>query len=528
MNPGEAALAFLEGLALIVSPCILPVLPLVLATSVAGGKGRPFGVIAGFVVMFGLFTLFARGILAATGVEPATIRAFSLVFLTLFALTMLLEPLARGFAALTRRLADMGGRLANIKGEGFLSGAGIGAAIALVWTPCAGPILGAVLVQVIRQQDDAHAAFVILSFAFGAGVPMLGIALFGRLLTGRMGFFMRHAAALRRIMGALILASVLFIASGAMLPSFSEPEKISVSNNALGHALPEPYAAPGFIDIEGWINSQPLTMEGLKGKVVLVDFWTYSCINCIRTLPYVTRWYNDYSKLGLVVVGVHSPEFAFEKDRRNVEAAVVDNGIKYPVALDNELSTFVNFKNKYWPAHYLIDRDGKVVYTHFGEGNYDVTENNIRFLLGIGNTAKLAKTAPVTSQGQTPETYLGYRRGKLDGAVRDQTHVYQAQEGLPLNGWALSGAWKVESERIVAQEKGASLIMRFKAGRVFLVMGGEKPVNANVDFNNMARSFTVDRNKLYELLAQDSPQEGTITITADGPGLELYAFTFGR
>lgn len=531
MSIGETSLAFVEGLALIVSPCILPVLPLVLATSVSGGRARPFGVIAGFTIMFGLFTLFARALLAGAGIDPETIRNISLVFLTLFGLTLLVEPLSRRFAALTGRLADFGGRIASRNGEGFASGVGIGAAIALVWTPCAGPILGAVLVQVIRQQDDAHAIAVIMAFALGAAMPMLAIALGGRALMAKATFLSRHADALRKGMGVLMLASVVFIASGAMLPSFGEPEKISVRNTALVKPLDQPYPAPDFAEIEQWFNTEPLTMAQLKGKVVLVDFWTYSCINCIRTLPYVTRWDREYRDDGLVVVGVHSPEFEFEKKPANVQAAIGDNGIGYPVAMDNRLSTFLAFKNKYWPAHYLIDKQGNVVYTHFGEGDYDVTENNIRFLLGLNDTAPAAEAIPVTSKGQTPETYLGYKRGKLANAVQGKPQRYEMAQSQPaLNGWDLGGTWRVDAQKITALERGAAIRLHYKSGKVFLVMGiaGEKPVDVIVTHDGKQTSITVDRNRLYELVANGAPREGIVTITAQDAGLEAYAFTFGN
>ncbi|MFZ3017191.1 MAG: cytochrome c biogenesis protein DipZ [Gallionella sp.] len=547
MNALDIGLAFLEGLALIVSPCILPVLPLVLATSVDGGRRRPYGIIIGFVLAFSLFAMAARELVSLLGLDLDIVKDASLVLLALFGLVLLSEKLSEKFSALTQGAANLGNDLASTKGEGLLSGILIGALIGLVWTPCAGPILAAVLVQVIRQETDLAGNLIILSFGIGAGIPMLIIALTGRKLMSKLGFFTRHAEAVRKGFGVLILLAVAYIASGANIESlFMNAKKVEAPRGelVLQEGLRQPYAAPEFAEIAAWENSPPLTMAGLKGKVVLVDFWTYSCINCVRTLPYLTDWDRKYRDMGLVIVGVHSPEFEFEKKLSNVQAAIAQHGIRYPVAQDNRLSTWLNFNNRYWPAHYLIDRQGQVVYTHFGEGQYDVTENNIRYLLGLkekGQTLKVNE--PTYAHGQTPETYLGYARADSFGGgtvARDAQRGYRFSESLPDDAWALDGKWKVEREKIVGGEKGAALRLNFNARKVFLVLGTSsgKPVRVTISLNGEpvgghagkdapAGVVTVGRNTLYELVDQGASKRGLIEIEAQEAGLEAYAFTFG-
>ncbi len=543
----DIGLAFLEGLALIVSPCILPVLPLVLAASVDGGRRRPYGIILGFVLAFAAIALLARQLVALLGIDLDTVKTGSLVLLGLFGLVLMSARLSAGFSALTRGTADLGNRIAGRGGEGFGSGLLIGALIGLVWTPCAGPILAAVLVQVVRQQNNLGGVFVIFSFALGAGVPMLLIALAGRRLVSRLGFLTRHAEAVRRGFGVLILLSVAAIASGAGTRLFAiggNGESAPARGLALEHALAVPYPAPAFTGVTTWLNSPPLTMQQLKGKVVLIDFWTYSCINCVRTLPHLTEWYRKYHDKGLVIVGVHSPEFEFEKNVDNIRAALKRYGIHYPVAVDNDYGTWDAYHNRYWPAHYLIDRSGKVVYTHFGEGNYEVTENNIRYLLGLGAGGQSAAAAtPAFSFDQTPETYLGYARAEhfAGGEQRhDATGDYRFPARLARNEWALQGQWRIGSQRITAEAKGAALRLHFHARKVFLVLGSRdgRPVHATLTLNGApvgthagkdapGGAVRIDRDTLYELIDQGSTKDGLLELRAEDPGLTAYAFTFG-
>lgn len=545
MSPIEIGLSFLEGLALIASPCILPVLPLVLATSVEGGRRRPFGIILGFVIAFTLFALLSRKLVMAFNINLDTIKDGSLIFLAIFGLILLSTKLSSWFSSLTQRFANAGNNLTINAKDGFFSGILIGMLIGLVWTPCAGPILAAILVQVIRQESDLQALFLIAAFAFGAGVPMLIVSLTGRGIVTKLSFFTKHAEMVRKTFGIIILISVALIASGFDFTSLSAKNDSQVITNedSLINAI-SPYNAPEFAGIDSWLNSKPLTMASLKGKVVLIDFWTYSCINCVRTFPYITEWDKKYRDKGLVIIGVHSPEFEFEKNEANVKAALAKYGIKYPVALDNKLDTWTNFKNQYWPAHYLIDEEGQVVYTHYGEGAYNVTENNIRYLLGLNKIAPESSTKSVRSNNQTPETYLGSSRASNFSSpetANSEVQNFSIPELLPLNHWALSGKWRIEKERITAEEPGAKLRFHFTSGKVFVVLGTKdgKPVAATVTLNGKASEvdsgkdapngkLIVNQHTLYEIINQDSAKEGVLEIITQDAGLEAYAFTFGN
>ncbi|HEU5047022.1 MAG TPA: cytochrome c biogenesis protein DipZ [Rickettsiales bacterium] len=537
MNILETSSAFLEGLALIASPCILPVLPLVLGASAGGGKKQPFGVIAGFILTFSLFALFSRKLVAVFGIDLDIIKHISLALLAVFGLVLLSGKLSSLFSSWTQKAAAIGNLVPSGKGDTLLGGLMIGALIGLVWTPCAGPILAVVLVQVIRQQTDASGMAILFAFALGAGLPMLAIALTGRKLMERLGFLHRHAETIRKGCGLAILLAAIYIASGVDFSTHSTASSTPISEQAgLVDALSSPYEAPEIAGITDWLNSPPLTLASLKGKVVLVDFWTYSCINCIRTLPYITQWDKLYRDKGLVIIGVHSPEFEFEKKPENVKAALAQYGIHYPVALDSHLSTWSNFNNLYWPAHYLIDQQGRVVYTHFGEGGYDVTEHNIRTLLGVSNsTPKSAEQeAADFNRPQTPETYLGYARADRFGGESElkanSISSFHFPATLDADHWALQGQWDVSAERITAQENGAAIRMHFRAGNVFLVLGneGSTPASATILVNGKPyKTLTVDRHMLYTIISQDKAGEGIVDIIAGNAGLEAYAFTFG-
>jgi cytochrome c biogenesis protein CcdA/thiol-disulfide isomerase/thioredoxin len=539
-------LGFIEGLGLILSPCILPILPFILSGSLEGGKKRPLGIILGFIITFSLFTFFSKKLVEYSGVDLNLIRNISFGLLFLFGIVMLSSYLTEKFSLLTQRFANVGSQSASVNPQsGFIGGVLFGGLIGFIWTPCAGPILAAVIVQTVLQQTTIGSFLIILAFAIGAGVPMLLIALFGRAIVSRLNFFKQHSMVLRKILGVIILASVgwMFYGENASANLSSTTPQPATFSNQLTDGI-TPYPAPAIQGITAWINSQPLQLSQLKNKVVLIDFWAYSCINCIRTMPYLKDWYAKYHDKGFVIIGVHAPEFEFERDYNNVKNSAEKNGLTYPIALDNNFITWQNYNNRYWPAHYLIDKQGNVVYQHFGEGNYDITENNIRYLLGLNATIPTQAEQQTESWSQTPETYLGYDRADSfsspESMAKDTVKHYTFPTVLNDNDWALNGEWNILSQRIVSQAPNAAIKIRFVAKKVFVVMGsatgksipvkvtlnGEAVVNEKgKDVNN--GMMQVDQHTLYEAIVLKTPQTGVLELTALAPGLEIYTFTFG-
>jgi cytochrome c biogenesis protein CcdA/thiol-disulfide isomerase/thioredoxin len=519
------AIGLLAGAITAVSPCVLPVLPILLAGGASGGQRRPYAIVAGLVASFTLFTLFAQWLLGAVGLPQDTLRDIALALLLLLALTLLWPPfgelLERPFLPLTRR---RGGEL----GGGFLLGASLG----LVFVPCAGPVLAAVSAVAATQRVDGRTAALTAAYAVGAAGPMLAVALGGRTVASRL-----RVPALRQGAGVLIAAAAVVIALGldtrfqTALPGYTDALQTKVESKAAAKLAPKSTlqsfgAAPELARIDAWINSPPLTLAKLRGKVVLIDFWTYSCINCLRTLPHLQSWYAAYHRRGLEIVGVHTPEFAFEHVESNVRAATKRLGVRYPVALDNEYGTWKAYANMYWPAEYLIDRQGRLRHVHYGEGEYDETEATIRELLG--EPAVHAKpVADATPQDPTtPESYLGYERlDRYAGSAVDEDEEadYSFPATLGQNELAYAGRWTVGPQRIVAG-RDARLRLRFVASKVFLVLGGHGTVTVAVD-GKPTKTVRVDADRLYTL-RDGRYADGTMELRFT-PGVSAYAFTFG-
>ncbi len=543
----NVGLGFIEGFALIISPCILPILPIILSGSLTGSKKRPIGIIIGFVFMFALFTYFSRKLTQYSGIDSNIIRHISYGILILLGAIMLSTYLTEKFALITQRLTATGSKISIINNPqgGILGGILFGTLVAIIWTPCAGPILAAIIVQIVIQKSNFVGFLTLTAFGLGAILPMLAIAITGRSIMAKLNFFKKHAVFFRKLLGAIIILSVVYLTFFAEGISIAHAEETTNTQNlSLQNAISNPYPAPAIEGIDAWINSPPLNLSSLKGKVVLIDFWTYSCINCIRTLPYLRNWYSKYHDNGLVIIGVHTPEFDFEKDLNNVKNAVIQDKIEYPVALDSHFVTWQNFKNLYWPAHYLIDKNGIVVYTHFGEGDYDITENNIRYLLGMKNLTSAATPMQEQESEQTPETYLGYARARNfssnESVKQDKEAPYSFPSQLTIHHWALQGNWRIMSDRIIAEQKDAAIEINFHARKIFMVMGNttDKAIRVklllngkditsqkNKDFEDS--SILVNKHSIYEIVSLDTSSNAILRAIAMEPGLEVYTFTFG-
>jgi cytochrome c biogenesis protein CcdA/thiol-disulfide isomerase/thioredoxin len=531
------------GLITALSPCVLPVLPILLAGGASGQSARrPFAIVAGLVASFTVFTLIASRLLRALGLPQDFLRNLAIVLLFLLAATLLFPSLARlaerPFLFLTRRSGnDLGG--------GFLLGASLG----LVFVPCAGPVLAAVTVVAANQNVGFKSIALTLSYAIGAAVPMVAIALGGQRFAQRLR---GGAPRFRQGLGVLIAATALAIALGAdtrfqtALPGYTTWLQNKIESNATAKrelakvvqpratnvkagvaGLPDFGPAPDFIAGGRWFNSSPLTVRELRGKVVLVDFWTYSCINCLRTLPQLEAWDARYRAKGLVSVGVHTPEFAFEHKASNVSSAIKRLGVKYPVVQDNDFATWNAYSNQYWPAEYMIDKSGHVRHAHFGEGEYQQTEKLLRRLLGV-TSAPMTNVKNTTPSGLlTPESYLGTAR--IDRVIGDAIHAgvpwtYEMPKAVPQNNLAYGGRWTIEKERAVAV-KDARLRLRFSASKVYLVLGGHGSVDVLVDGKPL-RTVRVDGDRLYTLVDSAQPRQALLELRF-APGISGYAFTFG-
>lgn len=532
----NSILAFFEGFVLIISPCILPILPIIFSTSIQGSKKRPYGVILGFIATFILLTFFSRSLLTIIKIDWNIIRNISFALLILSGIIMISDRLTEKFDLLSQRLAGVGSswKIFNQPQAGFASGVLFGSLIGIIWTPCAGPILAAIILQIILQKTNLASFITILSFGIGVAIPMLLIAIFGRKIIENFSFLKKHAVLIRKILGGIIILSVLYMIFGYRITfSTEETNKSYLQSQKLIHPIAKPYSMPKIEGITAWINSNPISMAQLKSKVILIDFWTYSCINCIRTLPYLKSWYQKYHDKNFIIIGIHSPEFDFEKDLRNVKDAVKNLGIKYPVALDNDFVTWQNFSNMFWPAHYLIDQNGRVVYRHFGEGDYDALENNIRFLLGMN--AMSMREVKTSSLPQTPETYLGYERSDRlespESIQRDLSKKYSYPERLSKDAWALSGNWIINNQHITSDSKPAAIKLHFRAKKVYAVMGSNsnRPIAVQLLLNNnlSQRALKVKEHDLYTLIDEKTFADGILELIALTPGLEIYTFTFG-
>jgi cytochrome c biogenesis protein CcdA/thiol-disulfide isomerase/thioredoxin len=580
-------LAYLGGVLTIVSPCILPVIPFVLARAdrpfMRNGLPMLVGMALAFAVVATLASVAGGWVVSANQYG----RIAALVLLAIFGVTLLFPEVAD---RLMRPLVAVGARLSQSADQAsdgsILAPLLLGVATGFLWAPCAGPVLGLILTGAALQGASVKTTLLLLTYAAGAATSLaLALAIGGRVFAA-MKRSIGAGEWIRRGLGAAVLAAIVAIALGldtgfltnvsvggttsleqglldklrpheASTAMTGGPSMMRAKPDGQSEDLPAEGEIPSLSGAVEWLNSAPLTAEGLKGKVVLVDFWTYSCIDCLRAIPYVRAWAEKYRDYGLVVIGVHAPEFAFERNVDNVKKAIAMLGIKYPVAIDNEYNIWRAFENEYWPAHYFIDAKGVIRHHHFGEGDYDESEAIIQKLLAetgdshvptgmVAVNASGIEAASTQGDVKSPETYIGYNRIEHfvspGGVVQDASHVYAA--GPPkLNDWSLAGNWTVGNERALLNDRDGSIIYRFHAHDLHLVLGPDpdgKPVRFVVTIDGKAPGDahgvdtdsegqgTVTSQRLYQLVRDHGTvADHTFEIRFLDPGVQAYAFTFG-
>lgn len=568
--------AFLAGIVTILSPCILPILPIVLSSSIGDKKtnlSRPIGVVVGFIASFTFFTLFLSTIVQLSGIPANALRVLSVVIIALLGVSMLIPK----FQLLTEQLFS---RLAALMPRtqaqpGFVAGIVVGLSLGLLWTPCVGPILASVISLAITGTVTLNTFFITFAYALGTAIPMFLIIVGGRSLLNKVPWLLANTGKIQKAFGVIMMLTAVAIFTnvdrrfqtfvlntfpqyGVGLTKFEDNAIVQKQLEALSGSEqsvsdvgkpmfdlldPKGIRAAEIIAGGEWFNSKPLTLESLRGKVVVIDFWTYSCINCQRTLPYLRDWWTKYKDKGLVIIGVHAPEFEFEKDATNVKKAIADFKLTYPVVQDNNFATWRAYNNHYWPAKYFIDKEGYIRHTHFGEGEYDQSERVIQELLqeaGATDVTSRVSNPEYQTYGRTPETYLGYGRieylASPEQISRDQVAQYTSPEQIPDDHFGYEGNFTISSEYATPQ-KNANLFVNFEAKEVYLVMNpvsGTAKVRVYVDGRQQFLGedvkdgvVTVDTDRLYKLVKLVTPGRHLLRLEFLDNNAEIFAFTFG-
>ncbi|MCW2288670.1 cytochrome c biogenesis protein DipZ [Leucobacter luti] len=570
-------IGLLGGLITGISPCILPVLPVIFLTAgaqpTAPGKApeviharrsRPYWIIAGLVLSFSVVTLLGSLLLGLLSIPQSTIRWAGVAVLAIIGVGMLFpgfeQLLEKPFQRLPRRKVGDGG-----------NGFGMGLALGTVFVPCAGPVLAAIIVAGATGAIGIDTVLLTVSFALGVAVPLLIFALAGRSVAQRIRGFRKRERTIRIVGGIALIALAIGLAFNVpqalqrLLPDYTSGLQQDLAESDAGRSAlslgglitdenrdldkcandaPELNScgtAPELSGIEAWLNTpenSAIDLQQLRGKVVLIDFWAYSCINCQRSIPHVVAWDQAYRDAGLAVIGVHSPEYAFEKERSNVESGIADFGIEYPVALDNDLSTWTNYRNRYWPAHYLIDASGTVRHISFGEGNYDTTEKLIRELLadahpGVKLPAKTGTTDATPELGSTtPETFLGSSKDRNfagPGDYRAGSRKFTFPEDQSKDTFALSGAWTVETQFATPGDDAqadAAIRLTYRGQEVRTVVAGSGTIEVAVSGGGTRTIDVGGTPRSVRLVESSDPAAGTLDLTVT-PGVQVYSFTFG-
>ena len=546
--------AFISGLLTIFAPCIWPILPIVLSSSVGGGRRRPLGVTLGIIISFFVLTLSLSFLIKVFGFDANTLRLVAIVVIAFLGFTLLFPKLSSVLEGYASRLSGLfGGRLR--KGNGFMGGLFAGISLGIVWAPCAGPIFATIAALSATRAVTSQLVLVTFVYMIGTGIPLLIFASFGSHLLTKSRVLSSYTGKVQQLLGIMMIGMSVLIWTGydriiearllnyfpgytALIYRLEQMDQVQIElNNLKGQgslsanrdtqSLSDLGQSPEISGIGTWLNSSPLTMDSLKGKVVLVDFWTYSCINCIRTLPFVTGWYEKYKSDGFVVIGIHTPEFEFEKNTENVQNALRMFHINYPVAQDNNYTTWNNFHNSYWPAKYLIDKNGHLRYRHNGEGQYVETEKAIQSLLAENGKVLPMGTLSVVDQtpqiSLTAETYLGKNRADPDSSTVHFT-----------------GDWSTVAE-YSESKPGSSLELNFFANRVFLVITPSSrddlvyvfldghPVEVGSSGKDVRDGrLILDIPRLYEVINLNGvPGKHILRLDFGSKGTRVYAFTFG-
>ncbi len=576
--------SFLAGLITILTPCMWPMLPIVLSANIKGkDHTRPLGITIGVMASFAIFTLSISYLVRAFHFDPNILRIFAVVVIVFLGLTLIIPKLTGILESYVSRLTGLF-HLQQQQGNDFKSGLLTGLILGIVWSPCGGPILASIAALAATGMVSLQVILVTLAYVTGVGLPLFFFIYGGQRFVTKTRFLSSYTGRIQQIFGVIMILTAIAIyfnydkyLQAQFLQAFPQLgqsingfENSSVVTNGLnkltGRNLTTStdtsglfntnYPAPEFTGITQWLNnpdgtgkeSKPLTLKELRGKVVLVDFWTYTCINCIRTLPFVISWYDKYKDQGFVVIGVHTPEFQFEHDTQNVLNAIKMFHIHYPVAQDNNYSTWNAYNNEYWPAEYLIDANGNVRHTHFGEGEYDQTEMAIRVLLkeaGKKVSGSLDTIQDQTPQNQiSPETYLGSKRMQYyypSGSLGNGTQNFTLSDNIPQNSFSYGGTWNITDETAIAGNN-ATLNYNFVAGHVYIILrpgsssGGTVKVflDGNVIDASIAGTdvkngiVTVDTDRLYNIVDLHGKTENhTLKLEFQTPGIQAYTFTFG-
>lgn len=568
--------AFLAGLVTILAPCIWPLLPLILSTTSLDTKRlKPLGVTLGIMVSFSILTLSLSYLVKLLHFDPTILRLVAVIVIGLLGLSLLIPSFSLLLEGLVSRMTGFFSPAGQPKrhglGEGFFTGLSLG----IIWTPCAGPILAAIATLSATGKVNLVVVGITAAYVLGVGMPLFLFAYAGQYLFTKTRFISAYTPTIQKIFGLIMILTAFaiytnydsylesqllntFPSISSTLTSFETNNTVSSQLQALKGNLQTPSMptttsllntnspAPDFVGITQWLNTSPLSLEKLKGKVVLVDFWTYTCINCIRTLPHVTSWYNKYKDDGFVVVGVHTPEFAFEHETTNVQHALTMFGITYPVAQDNDYTTWNAYNNQYWPAEYLIDAQGRIRRTHFGEGEYDQMEEAIQQLLRQAGRPVSSKLDTMTDQTPTaqlsPETYLGAYRMEYyypSGSTGITQQNFTLQDPVD-NSFSLGGTWNITNDNAVTGNT-AVLSYNFYASKVFLVLRPPQGKAASLkvfldgkEVTDMAGTdvkdggVTVDSDRLYNLIdLHGKTEQHILKLEFDTPGTQVFAFTFG-